>query len=300
MNATVRARVLTPGCPLLGFSGRCCTGVTEDVTCSSVGRPSDGQARRLRRSPSSPPRREARRSVRRPRSGRARPPACRRSPRSCSRRRAVRTLAEMRIRAEIPGQRRRVAPMRMVAGANARSARTEADDCQELRRVFEPHRRSRGRTLGCTERERGDDHDDHQDQLDQAVQPQGGTDAVRQSPPERAADRHPTEEPGEDGRDRLCRIPEDQDELTRPDDLIDSPAAPDSTKIARIGQRDLHKVLSCWAAHPPPRRSQAVQVKFGVPPRRLEPRYATIGRTKNGRLPNEYQKVALEFFVTVG
>ena len=39
---------------------------------------------------------------------------------------------------------------------------------------------------------------------------------------------------------------------------------------------------------------------MGVSPRRLEPRNATIGRTKNGRFPNEYQNVAFELLVAVG
>ena len=41
--------------------------------------------------------------------------------------------------------------------------------------------------------------------------------------PERGADGHPTEEPGQDRRHGLGRVAEDQDELTCPDDLIDQP-----------------------------------------------------------------------------
>ena len=63
---------------------------------------------------------------------------------------------------------------------------------------------------------------DHGDRdLQEAVQAQGGPDAVGHPASDDTADRHPGKEPGEDRGDRLGRIAEDEHELARPDDLVD-------------------------------------------------------------------------------
>ena len=102
----------------------------------------------------------------------------------------------------------------------------------------EPHE---GERLGCRlqgavrpaidlvkqpEGDRREEDDDDQDELDRAVQADRGAHPVGEPPADDAADRHPAEEPGKDGRDGLCRIPEDQDQLARPDDLIDEAGRP--------------------------------------------------------------------------
>ena len=58
-------------------------------------------------------------------------------------------------------------------------------------------------------------------ELEDPVQPQRALDPVRDPAAERAADRHPAEEAGQDRRDGLGRVAEDEDELARPDDLVD-------------------------------------------------------------------------------
>ena len=51
----------------------------------------------------------------------------------------------------------------------------------------------------------------------------GRSDPIRDPATERAPDGHPAEEPGQDRRDRLGRVAEDQHQLARPDDLVDQP-----------------------------------------------------------------------------
>src|SRR6185369_10275063 len=57
--------------------------------------------------------------------------------------------------------------------------------------------------------------------LDEPVQPDRRAAAVGDPAADDAADRHPAEVAGQDRRDRLGRVPEDEDELARPDDLVD-------------------------------------------------------------------------------
>ena len=71
------------------------------------------------------------------------------------------------------------------------------------------------------ERQRRDEHDDDEDELQDPVHPQWRTDPVRDPSADGSADGHPAEEAGQDRRHGLGRVPEDQDELARPDDLVD-------------------------------------------------------------------------------
>ncbi len=72
-----------------------------------------------------------------------------------------------------------------------------------------------------TEEEGRQEHDDHEDQLEDAVQAQRRADPVGHAAAHDGADRHAAEEARENGRDGLGRVAEDEDELPRPDDLVD-------------------------------------------------------------------------------
>jgi hypothetical protein len=98
----------------------------------------------------------------------------------------------------------------MVAGPRASTARTS----RAIARSGVPSR-------AWPERQRRDEDDDDQRDLEQAVQPQRRTDAVRDAATDGRPDRHAAEEPGQDRRDGLGRVAEDEDELARPDDLVD-------------------------------------------------------------------------------
>ena len=65
-------------------------------------------------------------------------------------------------------------------------------------------------------------------------------------------------------------------------------------------RRVRHPAPSFLTVAPPPRSRPAAHRPIGTVPRRLEPRNATIGSTKNGRFPNEYQNLAVELPITVG
>ena len=103
--------------------------------------------------------------------------------------------------------------MSTVAGASATQRQREADEGEELRRALEGHRDLAVERPDEAERQRRrEDHDD-QHELDQPVEPERRADAVGQAPAERAADRHPAEEPGEDRRHGLRRVAEDEHQL---------------------------------------------------------------------------------------
>ncbi len=69
------------------------------------------------------------------------------------------------------------------------------------------------------------DGDDYQ-QLEDGVHPQRIPDAVGQAPSDNAADCHPAEEACQDGRDRLGRVAEDQDQLASPYDFVHQASEP--------------------------------------------------------------------------
>ena len=119
-----------------------------------------------------------------------------------------------------------VAPMRIVAGASARSARPRRMSARSCGASSSATAISPYSDADDAERERRRDDDDHEDELDDAVQPERRTHAIGEPPAERAADRHAAEEPGEDRRDGLCRVAEDEDQLARPDDLVDEAGGP--------------------------------------------------------------------------
>ena len=70
----------------------------------------------------------------------------------------------------------------------------------------------------------------------------GIADPVGDPAADEAADGDAAEETREDRRDRLGRVPEDQHQLARPDDLVDQGAAPDSTKIGRGWRERIEQV----------------------------------------------------------
>ena len=76
------------------------------------------------------------------------------------------------------------------------------------------------------ERQRRGKDDHHEHELDEAIEPQRGPDTVADPAADDGADRHAAEEPGQDRRDGLGRIAEDQHELARPDDLVDETGRP--------------------------------------------------------------------------
>ena len=71
------------------------------------------------------------------------------------------------------------------------------------------------------ERHWRDQHHDDERELQQAVHAQRRANAVGDPPADGGPDRHPAEEPGEDGRHGLRGVPEHEDELAGPDDLVD-------------------------------------------------------------------------------
>ena len=114
----------------------------------------------------------------------------------------------------------------------------------------------------------------------------GDLDAVADPPADDGADRHPAEEPGEDRRDGLGRVAEDEHELARPDDLVDEPGRPGQDEDAEDGPARVHprqvgiddlayvtgpKVRACRSAMP------------GPAPDRERPRGREAGERQIGR-----------------
>ena len=114
--------------------------------------------------------------------------------------------------------------MSTVAGASASTAspkrtRASASGCR-----LEGAVRAAIDLVEQPERDRRQEDDDDEDELDQRRTGEAGERTRSASrPPTNAADRHPAEEPGQDRRDRLGRVAEDEDELARPDDLVHQP-----------------------------------------------------------------------------
>ena len=115
----------------------------------------------------------------------------------------------------------RVAPIRTVAGARASNASAEPDEREQLRCTFQARIDARDRARDQLERDRRDQHDDHEGQLQEPVHPERLANAVRHPATDRAPDREAAEEAGQDRRHGLRRVAKDEDELTRPHDLVD-------------------------------------------------------------------------------
>ena len=71
------------------------------------------------------------------------------------------------------------------------------------------------------EEERREQHDHDEQQLQEPVQAQGPAHPVGDAAAEEAAQREAAEVAGQDGRDGLRRVAEDEDQLARPHDLVD-------------------------------------------------------------------------------
>ena len=127
-----------------------------------------------------------------------------------------------------------MAPIRIVAGASARTAIATRTEGERLRRAFEAWVDVLVQAVDQAERDRRQDHHDGQGSFEEPVHPQRLSDSVCDPATHETADRDPTEEPGQDRRDGLGRVPEDQDQLPGPDDLVDEGGRPDSAKMARI------------------------------------------------------------------
>ena len=174
-------------------------------------------------SPSRPHPRRAHRSAPAARSGRTRPRPCRRSRRSCW----PRTGAGRRPPARAtPCERNRVsvgsvAPMSSVAGASARIANANRTRASASRALRQRRVHAAVRLADQPEAHRRQQHDDDDDQLQPAVQPQRPRHPVGDTPADRTADREPAEEPGQDRGHRLARVAEHEDQLARPDHLVD-------------------------------------------------------------------------------
>ena len=80
--------------------------------------------------------------------------------------------------------------------------------------------------MEAPEQERCDQDDDDQDELQQPIEPERPADSVRDPTADHAADRDATEVAGQDRGDRLGRVAEHEDELTRPDHLVHEPGGP--------------------------------------------------------------------------
>ena len=91
--------------------------------------------------------------------------------------------------------------------------------------VFEASERSAVDLAQRDERERCQ-HQPDEKQLEDAVESERASDAIRQPPADDTADRHAREEARQDRRDRLCRVAEDEHQLSGPDNLVDEPSSP--------------------------------------------------------------------------
>ena len=134
-----------------------------------------------------------------------------------------------------------------------------------------------------------EDHDD-QDELDAGRTAAAATrtrSAIR--PPTTLPIAIPPKNPVEDRRHGLGRVAEDEDQLARPDDLVDEAGRPGQDEDREDRPARSHRgSFVVGLAQPPPRQEPGGQVSDRGR-RRVgsEPSHATIGRTKNGRLPNE-------------
>ena len=88
------------------------------------------------------------------------------------------------------------------------------------------------------ERHWRDQHHDDERELEQAVHAQRRANSVGDPPADGGPDRHPAEEPGKDGRHGLRGVPEHENELTGPDDLVD-----ESGRAGQDEDREDHSTL---------------------------------------------------------
>jgi hypothetical protein len=102
----------------------------------------------------------------------------------------------------------------------------EADHGQHLRGGLEVLERSAVDLAQRDECERCQEHQPDEKQLEDAVESEWASDAVRQPPADDTADRHAREEARQDRRDCLCRVAEDEHQLSGPDNLVDEPGDP--------------------------------------------------------------------------
>ena len=136
----------------------------------------------------------------------------------------------------------------IVAGLSARTARAESREGEE-RCALERRVEAPVRLMDQVERERRDQDDDDQGQLEQAVEPEGRPHSVGDPSADRSTDGQTPEEPGQDRRDSLRRIPEDKHQLARPDDLVDQPGGTRQDEYAEDHGGSAHRgSLSCRSA----------------------------------------------------
>ena len=130
---------------------------------------------------------------------------------------------EVRVAGELAGQRGQRRAHEDRGRCQGQDRQREAEQRDRLERAFEGAVRAAVDLVQQPERERRRQDDDDQDELDDAVHPQRRPDAIGQPAAEEAPDRHAAEEAGQDRRDGLRRVTEDEDELPRPDDLVHEP-----------------------------------------------------------------------------
>ena len=126
----------------------------------------------------------------------------------------------MCVAGELAGQGRQRRPHEDRGRRERQDRQREAEERDRLERAFEGPVCAPVDLVEQAERDRRRKDDDHQDELDDAVHPQRRPDAIREPTAEKTADRHTAEKAGEDRRDGLGGVTEDQDELPRPDDLV--------------------------------------------------------------------------------
>ena len=146
----------------------------------------------------------------------------------------------------------------------------EARDRQE-RRAFEGRVDAAIDVVDEPERQRRHQHDHDERDLQETVQPERRTNPVGDPTSERGPDGHPPEEPGEDRRHGLRGVPEHENELAGPDDLVDEPRRAGQDEDADDGGGALHgRSVACRRVavpvtyHP----AMSVSVRSGVGRRR--------------------------------
>ena len=99
--------------------------------------------------------------------------------------------------------------------------KAEAGEAEEGRRQLEGRVRGAIEVGHAAEQGRRRERDGRDEHLEDAVEPERRPDPIGEPATPEAADGHSREEPGEDRGDRLGRVPEHEDQLACPHDLVD-------------------------------------------------------------------------------
>src|SRR6266566_3018788 len=121
----------------------------------------------------------------------------------------------------MPSERRQRGSHQDGRGREGKDRQAKANECEFGWGSLKCRKGESIRFSNASEHRWRQDGDDRECYLERAVQPEPTLDAIGDATAHHASDGHATKEAGQYGGHSLCRIAEDEDEFSRPDDLVD-------------------------------------------------------------------------------